>query len=166
MCFGMTLFGLGGFMFVSGPQDDLSLPEKCKIMSCDFTCPAVIYLTPGLPGSRLPICYSSGGDKVKMNIKYWFQAWAAPWLGAYRASAPNVFSKAFTKPLLFTTHEVFWTTPQSWLSRNQGDLKGDGRSKVLTDQKTEPLPLVVFFLNACQKSISFHTLIVRPPKGS
>lgn len=32
-------------MFVSGPQDDLSLSEKCKVMSCDFTCPAVIYLT-------------------------------------------------------------------------------------------------------------------------
>lgn len=46
MCFGMALFGLGGFMFVSVPQDDLSLPEKCKVMSCDFTCPAVIYLTP------------------------------------------------------------------------------------------------------------------------
>ncbi len=33
-------------MFVSGPQDDLSLPEKYKMMSCDFTCPAVIYLIP------------------------------------------------------------------------------------------------------------------------
>lgn len=33
-------------MFVSGPQDDLSLSEKCKVMSCGFTCPAVIYLTP------------------------------------------------------------------------------------------------------------------------
>lgn len=33
-------------MFVSGPQDDLSLPERCKVMSCDFTCPAVIFLTP------------------------------------------------------------------------------------------------------------------------
>ncbi len=33
-------------MFVSEPQDDLSLPEKCKVMSCGFTCPAVIYLTP------------------------------------------------------------------------------------------------------------------------
>lgn len=36
-------------MFVSGPQDDLSLPEWCKVMSCGFTCPTVIYLT--LPGS-------------------------------------------------------------------------------------------------------------------
>ena len=37
-------------MFVSGPQDDLSLLEKCKVMSCDFTCPAVIYLTPASAG--------------------------------------------------------------------------------------------------------------------
>lgn len=42
----MAVFGLAGFMFVSGPHDDLSLPEKCKVMSCDFACPAVIYLTP------------------------------------------------------------------------------------------------------------------------
>lgn len=28
---------------------------------------------PGSAGSWLPICYSLGEDRVKMNIKYWFQ---------------------------------------------------------------------------------------------
>lgn len=38
-------FGLGGFMSVSRPPDDPSLLQQCNVMSCDFTCPAVIYLT-------------------------------------------------------------------------------------------------------------------------
>lgn len=43
-------------MFVSGPQDDLSLLQECKMMSCDFTCPAVIYLTP----VSVRLCLASG----------------------------------------------------------------------------------------------------------
>lgn len=43
-------------MLVSGPQDDLSHPQTCKVISCDFTCLAVIYLTPISAG----LCLAQG----------------------------------------------------------------------------------------------------------
>lgn len=49
--------GLGQFMSVSGTEDHLSPPE-CKMMSCDSTCPAVIYIYLTLISDS--VCSASG----------------------------------------------------------------------------------------------------------
>lgn len=70
----MTLFAAGGFMLVSGPLSHPSVSERSAEMSCVFTNPAAIYLTPisvtAPPAWRRPIFYISA-DSLKMNIKYW-----------------------------------------------------------------------------------------------
>lgn len=56
-------------MLVSGPASD---PSVCAQMSCAFSTPAAIYLTPisvTAPQAWRPIFYISA-DSLKTNIKY------------------------------------------------------------------------------------------------
>lgn len=70
MCFGMALFGLGGFMLVSRPQDDLPLREKLKVMSCSFSHLAVMYLTAVSASFCIAPGYQFAIPQVEKDLKW------------------------------------------------------------------------------------------------